>query len=57
MMELLWNLPIFLFNLFLIELDECLLLNLILNVADAAAGITLSALLFIFIFVISKLEG
>ena len=41
----------------MIEVDECLLLNLILNVASAIPGITLSALLSIFIFVISKLVG
>ena len=47
------NLFIFCFK----DFEECLLLNLILNVASAIAGITLSALLFIFIFVTSKFVG
>ena len=46
-----------LFNLVLIEFDECLLLNLTLKVPEANAGITLSALLSILILVISKFEG
>ena len=46
-----------LLSFFLIEVDECLLLNLMLNVASAVAGMTLSAVLFIFIFVISKFVG
>ena len=46
-----------LFSLFLIEFEECLLLNLILNVASAIPGITLSAVLLIFILVISKFVG
>jgi hypothetical protein len=46
-----------LLSLFLIEAEECLLLNLMLNVASAFAGITLSAVLFIFIFVTSKFVG
>ena len=41
-----------LLSLFLIEFEECLLLNLILNVASADPGIMLSAVLSIFIFVI-----
>ena len=44
-------------NFFLSELELCLSLNLILKVANASPGITLSAVLFIFIFVISKFEG
>ena len=39
------------------EFDECLLLNLMLKVASAVAGITLSAVLFMFIFVTSKFVG
>jgi len=46
-----------LLSLFFRELEECLLLNLILNVASAVAGITLSAVLFILIFVTSKFVG
>ena len=46
-----------LLSFFLIDFEECLLLNLILNVASAIPGITLSALLLIFIFVTSKFVG
>ena len=46
-----------LFNLFFKLVDECLLLNLILKVAVAMPGITLSALLLILILVTSKLVG
>ena len=42
---------------FLIELEECLLLNLILNVAFANLGITLSVELSISILVISRFVG
>ena len=45
------------FNFLFKELEECLLLNLILNTASADPGITLSAWLSILIFVISKFEG
>ena len=40
-----------LLSLFFIEFDECLLLKLILKLAFADPGITLSALLFILILV------
>ena len=46
-----------LLSFFLIEFEECLLLNLILKVASADLGITLSAVLSIFIFVTSKFVG
>ncbi len=46
-----------LFNLFFKLEDECLLLNLILNVALASPGITLSAILSILILVTSKFVG
>ena len=46
-----------LLSFFLREVEECLLLNLMLNVASAVAGITLSAVLFIFILVTSKFVG
>ena len=39
------------------EFEVCTLLNLILNVAYASPGITLSALLSILILVTSKFEG
>ena len=42
---------------FLIEFEECLLLNLILNLAFANPGITLSAKLSILILVISRFAG
>ena len=42
---------------FLIELEVCLSLNLILNLALAKPGITLSAELSIFILVISRFVG
>ena len=43
-----------LFSFLFIEVEECLLLNLILNVASAIPGITLSALLLMFILVTSS---
>ena len=46
-----------LIKFFLREVEECLLLNLMLNVASAIAGTTLSAVLFIFIRVTSKFVG
>ena len=46
-----------LFNLFFKLEDVCLLLNLMLNVALASPGITLSAVLSILIFVTSKFVG
>ena len=46
-----------LFNLFFKPEDECLLLNLILKVALATPGMTLSAILSILILVTSKLVG
>ena len=39
------------------EFEVCILLNLILNEAYARPGITLSAVLFILIFVISRFVG
>ena len=42
-----------LLSFFLIEFEECLLLNLILKVASASPGITLSAVFSMFIFVTS----
>ena len=48
---------IILLSFFFKELDECLSLYLMLKVASADFGITLSALLSIFIFVTSKFDG
>jgi len=45
-----------LFNLVLIEFDECLLLNLTLKVPEANAGITYQHVSML-ILVISKFEG
>jgi hypothetical protein len=45
------------FNLFFKAEEVCLLLNLILNVALATPGITLSAVLSILILVTSKFVG
>ena len=45
-----------LFSFFFKEPDECLLLNRILKVAVASAGITLSAVFSIFILTISRFE-
>ena len=46
-----------LFSFFLREFDVCKLLNLILKEAFASAGITLSAVLSMLIFVTSRLDG
>jgi hypothetical protein len=46
-----------LFSFFFRELEECILLNLILKVAVASAGITLSAVFSILILTTSRFEG